>query len=228
MVQVPAATRENVIEAENEQSNPTPAGPLSQALLILHLASYINVKVLLLLAIVLAVTTACIWIFVPYIHAYLYELIIILISVWLIWKWQKSTSTRENLIEGENEQFNPTVQNPATPVHENVEDEQFNPTVQNPAIPVHENVEDEQFNPTVHDHITSTPVDTDTCTNDENNSTVSVAVEEQRLCVVCLDKEKDTILVPCGHFCVCKRCAAQLSSCPMCRKVISSKYKVYN
>lgn len=46
-------------------------------------------------------------------------------------------------------------------------------------------------------------------------------------CVVCLCVAKDTVLVPCGHFCVCSSCAANLPNCPMCRTVIQFRQKVF-
>lgn len=50
--------------------------------------------------------------------------------------------------------------------------------------------------------------------------------DEEQLCKVCLFEPKDTLLMPCGHFCVCKGCAEQLKSksplCPMCRQHIVS------
>jgi hypothetical protein len=48
---------------------------------------------------------------------------------------------------------------------------------------------------------------------------------EEELCVMCLDARKDHIILPCGHQCVCKGCAEQLTrtktpTCPLCRRAI--------
>lgn len=42
-------------------------------------------------------------------------------------------------------------------------------------------------------------------------------------CVVCLDAPKTRIMVPCGHFCLCDACNAQLRkrACPICRSGIA-------
>ncbi|KAG5510646.1 hypothetical protein JKF63_06944 [Porcisia hertigi] len=48
----------------------------------------------------------------------------------------------------------------------------------------------------------------------------------QNLCLVCYER-KDTVLVPCGHFCVCMSCAANLIECPLCRSKIMVRQRVY-
>jgi hypothetical protein len=47
--------------------------------------------------------------------------------------------------------------------------------------------------------------------------------EEQRDCLVCLEDPKAIILVPCGHYSLCRGCASLLSKCPLCRSPISQK-----
>jgi len=45
-------------------------------------------------------------------------------------------------------------------------------------------------------------------------------------CIVCLGLEKDTMILPCRHLCLCHSCAIQVSmemrKCPICRNNISS------
>jgi hypothetical protein len=55
---------------------------------------------------------------------------------------------------------------------------------------------------------------------------------EETMCVVCFDAPKDHIIVPCGHQCVCARCAEQLTktrtpTCPVCREPIIQTMKVF-
>jgi len=49
----------------------------------------------------------------------------------------------------------------------------------------------------------------------------------QNFCVVCLEKEKDVLLQPCNHVCVCNDCVRKLESCPMCRTHVTSHTKVF-
>jgi len=46
-------------------------------------------------------------------------------------------------------------------------------------------------------------------------------------CVVCLDGPKSHILFPCGHQCLCEKCAELINICPVCRKKVANKCKVY-
>ncbi len=45
-------------------------------------------------------------------------------------------------------------------------------------------------------------------------------------CVVCMECTKDTMILPCRHFCLCHGCAIQVSmdkrQCPICRNSIAS------
>jgi hypothetical protein len=55
---------------------------------------------------------------------------------------------------------------------------------------------------------------------------------EETMCVVCMDAAKDHIIVPCGHQCVCARCAEQLTKtrspmCPVCREPIIQTMRVF-
>jgi len=45
-------------------------------------------------------------------------------------------------------------------------------------------------------------------------------------CLICLSEKKDTLIMPCCHFCVCENCGKELvkakQTCPICRGNISS------
>ena len=58
------------------------------------------------------------------------------------------------------------------------------------------------------------------------------AVEEEALCVVCMDARKQHAMVPCMHMCVCSACAqrlldAQTPHCPVCRTPVESTTRVF-
>eukprot|EP01113_Clastostelium_recurvatum_P014315 TRINITY_DN17772_c0_g1_i1.p1 TRINITY_DN17772_c0_g1~~TRINITY_DN17772_c0_g1_i1.p1 ORF type:complete len:166 (-),score=34.59 TRINITY_DN17772_c0_g1_i1:158-655(-) len=56
-------------------------------------------------------------------------------------------------------------------------------------------------------------------------------VDDSEACVVCVEREKNTALIPCGHRAFCAECAQLLLSkksvCPLCRLPIQSVLKVY-
>ena len=47
------------------------------------------------------------------------------------------------------------------------------------------------------------------------------------LCVICIDAPKTRACVPCGHICVCERCAVPLKLCPICRSPFDSIMRIY-
>ena len=49
---------------------------------------------------------------------------------------------------------------------------------------------------------------------------------EEKQCAVCMDKEKDVALDPCGHR-VCAECAPSLNECPMCKQNIDRRMRLY-
>ena len=58
--------------------------------------------------------------------------------------------------------------------------------------------------------------------------------DERHLCIVCLDNDRTTVLLPCRHLCLCHDCAVTLQrndhrhrTCPLCRKQIQEILNVY-
>ena len=52
-------------------------------------------------------------------------------------------------------------------------------------------------------------------------------LKENLLCKICLDQKADILFLPCGHLTSCPQCSMSLLSCPLCRKKINGKLKVY-
>ena len=42
----------------------------------------------------------------------------------------------------------------------------------------------------------------------------------QTECVVCFQRERDVVLYPCKHFCLCRECRYSVHTCPICRAPI--------
>jgi len=50
---------------------------------------------------------------------------------------------------------------------------------------------------------------------------------EQKLCVVCLVENKNMLLMPCKHLCMCSKCAVGLDECPICRTTVEERVSVF-
>lgn len=46
-------------------------------------------------------------------------------------------------------------------------------------------------------------------------------------CAVCLDNEKEIMLDPCNHVCLCQKCSKAIEKCPICQQKVTSKKRVY-
>lgn len=57
----------------------------------------------------------------------------------------------------------------------------------------------------------------------------SPKIDDDKLCVICMDGEKQMIILPCGHLCLCTKpeCSERLKECPLCREAVSSVKRVY-
>ncbi|AWD33633.1 inhibitor of apoptosis protein 1 [Samia cynthia nucleopolyhedrovirus] len=54
------------------------------------------------------------------------------------------------------------------------------------------------------------------------------AASEAMECKVCLERQRDTVLMPCRHFCVCMQCYFALDGkCPTCRQDVADFVKVF-
>lgn len=55
------------------------------------------------------------------------------------------------------------------------------------------------------------------------------SIENQLICTVCLDKQRDCVLEPCMHVCCCISCLQLITDnkCPVCRTPIDFYLKLY-
>ncbi|XP_078282283.1 E3 ubiquitin-protein ligase LRSAM1 isoform X4 [Rhinoraja longicauda] len=56
---------------------------------------------------------------------------------------------------------------------------------------------------------------------------VSEEVVAQAECVICMERESQMIFLNCGHVCCCSTCAMELHTCPLCRRDIQQKIRIY-
>ncbi len=52
-------------------------------------------------------------------------------------------------------------------------------------------------------------------------------LQENKTCKICLDRDSDSVFVPCGHLCSCMKCAQHLRKCPICRVKIEKIIRTY-
>lgn len=52
-------------------------------------------------------------------------------------------------------------------------------------------------------------------------------LKDQTLCKICLDNELSITFFPCGHLSTCEECSRTMNLCPICRKPIENKYKIF-
>jgi hypothetical protein len=50
---------------------------------------------------------------------------------------------------------------------------------------------------------------------------------EGKFCVICEERTVSTALLECGHLSFCEQCAEPLKECPICRKVVVRKVRIY-
>jgi len=50
--------------------------------------------------------------------------------------------------------------------------------------------------------------------------------EDEKQCTICVERQGDTVLVPCGHF-FCSICSHVVNQCPICRKRIERRIKTF-
>lgn len=57
--------------------------------------------------------------------------------------------------------------------------------------------------------------------------------KDKRLCIVCQDRPKCVLVMPCRHLCMCSQCALRLMdqrkvTCPICRGAVAECMNVYD
>jgi len=46
-------------------------------------------------------------------------------------------------------------------------------------------------------------------------------------CVICMDKKRSVVNVPCGHLVLCDTCGPTVKECPICRAAITNILTVF-
>jgi len=57
--------------------------------------------------------------------------------------------------------------------------------------------------------------------------TIESLEEKDNKCRICSKNDIDTVLLNCGHVCVCKGCSSTIKNCPCCKESISKACPFY-
>ena len=57
-------------------------------------------------------------------------------------------------------------------------------------------------------------------------------IADNLLCVVCMEREKNMLLLPCRHICMCKACTDKIvdgdsAQCPVCRERVVDSFEAF-
>ena len=51
--------------------------------------------------------------------------------------------------------------------------------------------------------------------------------EEKELCIICMDRIREIVYMPCAHFLACPLCSPCVHECPICSKKIEKHLRIY-
>ncbi|CAD8120565.1 unnamed protein product [Paramecium sonneborni] len=52
-------------------------------------------------------------------------------------------------------------------------------------------------------------------------------IQGDNLCIICFEKERDSLILPCKHNATCLKCSQNLTICPLCRVQIQETMRIY-
>ncbi len=52
---------------------------------------------------------------------------------------------------------------------------------------------------------------------------IESTLHERRKCVICCERDKSVVLLPCKHQSLCSECSEKVSECPLCKKPIQDR-----
>lgn len=61
----------------------------------------------------------------------------------------------------------------------------------------------------------------------EENLVLKTKKQENSDCVICLDKPRTIVAIPCGHLAYCDQCSVQIKACAICKNAIANMVKTY-
>lgn len=72
------------------------------------------------------------------------------------------------------------------------------------------------------------PIQTTSATSTTSTtSATTIQPNPEYTCVICMENQRTVVFSPCNHLCTCTSCAANITTCSICRTAIHSKVNVY-
>ena len=84
----------------------------------------------------------------------------------------------------------------------------------------------------INNHGESSSSNSSSSSSSSSSSTTDIEIKDENICAICMEGERDCLILPCKHRCICQNCCdgvRQRKECPMCRKAISGIIEgIYN
>jgi len=61
----------------------------------------------------------------------------------------------------------------------------------------------------------------------EEPSRKASEVGDKEFCIICMEKVREVVFMPCCHFLTCPLCSPRITKCPVCNKTVQKHLKLF-
>lgn len=54
-----------------------------------------------------------------------------------------------------------------------------------------------------------------------------IKIADDKICKICMENQTNVLFLNCKHLCTCEKCSKKVENCPICRKKINEKLKIF-
>jgi len=62
---------------------------------------------------------------------------------------------------------------------------------------------------------------------EKKENMLSTVSSDKESCLICMERMREVVFMPCCHFLTCPLCTPKLTNCPICNKKIEKHLKIY-